>query len=227
MTENTIKEKFSMIMSMFWVFMRISPVTFGGGYAMMALVEREVVTKQKWLNEHEVRDLFSAAGSAPGGVAVNIAAFIGFRMAGIAGATAAVVGIALPTFFIVMALSFSYSAIEGHPLTAAALKGIHAAIVGLIGIAAYRMLQTAVFDKTTAGLSLTALLLLLVFKMNPIYIIITGLVIGMIIVQAKQKMGVTIQTEKQEEQNKQVNQVKEPTQQKLPLSSQDKTNMRM
>ncbi|MGI2297133.1 chromate transporter [Paenibacillus sp. GXUN7292] len=191
-----MKDKISMVIQLFWLFMKIGPVTFGGGYAMMALVEREVVTKRSWLNEREISDLFSVAGSAPGGVAVNVAAFIGYRLAGALGATAAVIGIALPTFAIVLALSLSYSAIEGHPLVESALKGIHAAIIGLIAVAAHRMMKSALFDKTTVAVSLAALVLLIIFHLNPIYIILCGLVIGIIIVNVKKKLGIPVQTEK-------------------------------
>jgi len=191
-----MKDKMQMVIQLFWLFLKIGPVTFGGGYAMMALVEREVVTKRSWLNDREIGDLFSVAGSAPGGVAVNVAAFIGFRLAGSLGATAAVVGIALPTFLIVLALSLSYSAIAGHPLVEAGLKGVHAAIIGLIAVAAHRMMKTALFDKSTVAVSLTALVLLIIFHMNPIYIILCGLIIGIIIVNVKKKLGIEVQTEK-------------------------------
>ncbi|MFD2115524.1 chromate transporter [Paenibacillus yanchengensis] len=191
-----MKAKLKLIVQLFLVFLRIGPVTFGGGYAMMALVEREIVTKRKWLSEQEMSNMLAVAGSAPGGVAVNIAAFIGYKLGGSIGATAAVLGIAMPTFVIVLLLSLVYGQIQDHPLVISAMKGIQAAITGLIAVAAYRMYRTAVFDKATFTVATTALALLLIFRMNPIYLIIAGILVGLLIVKVKKQLGLNIATER-------------------------------
>lgn len=129
----------------FWTFFKIGPATFGGGYAMIPVIEREVVGKKQWISENELSEVLSIAGSAPGGIGVNASAFIGYRRAGIRGASAAVIGITFPTFFI---LSL-FMQIELNTKIAAALQGIHYAIVGLIVIAAIKMGKSALFDKTT------------------------------------------------------------------------------
>ncbi|QHT61043.1 chromate transporter [Paenibacillus lycopersici] len=171
------------------VFTKIGPSTFGGGYAMMPVIEREIVGKRQWLDEAEMATMMSLAGSAPGGVAVNSAAFVGYRKAGIAGAIASVAGITLPALVFVIALSAAYMLYGSNPKLDAAMKGIHGAVIALIVLAAYRMAKAAVIDKTTAGVAIATVLLQVILKINPIYIIAAGLFAGMAIVKGKELLG--------------------------------------
>lgn len=187
----------SLLFQLFWVFLRISPVTFGGGYAMIPLIEREISHKRKWLDEEEMDDILSLAGAAPGGVGVNAAAFIGYRLGGGLGVTAAVAGITLPTFIITCLLSSIYSQFADHPKVIAAMKGIHGAVIALIVTAAFRMAKNALFDKTTAVTAILVLAVLLGSGINPVYAIFFGLFIGFILLQVKQLLGIEIRTERE------------------------------
>ncbi|WP_053372401.1 chromate transporter [Paenibacillus sp. FJAT-27812] len=177
------------LFELFWTFFCIAPASFGGGYAMLPAIEKEVVDKRGWLDRAEMNNLISIASSAPGGVGVNAAAFIGYRHAGVYGSAAAVAGITLPTFGIVCILSFVYGWFDEYPKVIAALKGIHAAIVALIVVAAFKIAQTSLVDKTTIGIALSTLGLLLFTDINPTFIIVTGLFAGIILVKAKESMG--------------------------------------
>jgi Chromate transport protein ChrA len=190
------KERLHILAQLFSVFVRIGPSTFGGGYAMMPVIEREVVEKRKWIAEKDLADIVSLAGSAPGGVGVNAAAFIGYRKAGIPGAAMAVVGVTLPTFIIVIVLSLFYLKFQDNPKLEAALKGVHGAVVALIVMAAYRMAKAAIFDKATAVLAALAVLTLLVFPVTPLIIVAAGIVMGIILIRAKEKIGLKADTEK-------------------------------
>ncbi|AZN39761.1 chromate transporter [Paenibacillus albus] len=174
---------------LFAIFTKIGPSTFGGGYAMIPIIEREIVGKRQWLDESELADMLSLAGSAPGGVAVNSAVFVGYRKAGIAGAIASVIGITLPALLIVIALSLVYVLYGAHPKLVAALKGIHGAVIALILMAAYRMAKAAVIDKTTAVVAIATVLLQVLLKINPIYIIVIGLFAGIAIIKGKEFLG--------------------------------------
>lgn len=189
--------KISLLFRLFWVFLRIGPVTFGGGYAMIPMIEREVSEKRNWLSKEEMDDILSLAGAAPGGVGVNAAAFIGYRLAGGLGAIAAIVGITLPTFVIVCLLSTIYVQLADQPKVAAAMKGIHAAVIALIVVAAYRMAKSAIFDKATAATALVVLVVLLFTGINPLYAILAGLFIGFIILQIKGWLGFDLRMEKE------------------------------
>ncbi|WP_339314195.1 chromate transporter [Paenibacillus sp. FSL R10-2734] len=189
--------KLSLLFQLFWVFVRIGPVTFGGGYAMIPMIEREISAKRKWLGEEEMDEILSLAGAAPGGVGVNAAAFIGYRLAGVKGAIAAIAGITIPTFMIVCVLSAVYSQLAEEPKVIAAMKGIHGAVIALILVAAYRMAKNAIFDKTTAVTAIVIPIVLLVFGINPIYVIAVGLIIGFVFLPIKQLLGLQVRTEKE------------------------------
>jgi chromate transporter len=184
------------LLELFWAFVCIGPATFGGGYAMIPVIEREVVGKRGWFDSTEMNDLLSIAGSAPGGVGVNAAALIGYRIGGVLGASAAVAGITLPTFGIVFALYFAYGWFDEYPKAIAALKGIHSAIIALILVAAYKVAKTSLVDKTTIGVAVVTLTILFFTEINPAFIIIAGLLIGIILVKVKEWLGMRVSMEK-------------------------------
>ena len=187
----------TVLRDLFWSFARIGPITFGGGYAMIPSIEREAVTKRGWIDEREMSDLLSVAGSVPGGVGVNVSAYIGYRLAGIPGAVASVIGITLPTFLIVLALSLLYHRFEGHPKLEAAMLGIHGAILGLICVSAYRMAKNSMFDFSTWILGIGAFVFLLVSGASPLYLVLSSAAVGAAIVFVKPLLGLRVRTEKQ------------------------------
>lgn len=184
-----------LLWSIFCVFFKIGPSTFGGGYAMIATIEEEIVRKKRWMNEAEMGDMISVSGSAPGGVAVNSATFIGYRLGGVAGAVAAVIAITLPTFLIVFLLSGLRLLFKDNVKVEAALKGIHAAVVALIIVAAGKMWKASVLDAVTFALVAVSLALLLFTQIHPFYLIVGGLTAGVLVVQYNQKRGKSIVTE--------------------------------
>lgn len=181
---------------LFWSFLKVGPSSFGGGYAMMPAIEREVVEKRKWMKEEEMAEILSLASTAPGGVGVNAAAFVGYQKAGFLGAVAAVAGITLPTFLIVIILSLAFLFWKDEPKVKAALQGIHSAVIALILMAAHRMAKVAVFDVATSCVTAGALLILLFTDINPFYVILLGLIIGVIVVKGKEWIGLEARTER-------------------------------
>ncbi|MFC3345508.1 chromate transporter [Paenibacillus abyssi] len=192
-------ERLTKLLELFWAFLQIGPSTFGGGYAMIPVIEREIVGKRRWISEDEMADMVSLAGSAPGGVGVNAAAFVGYRVAGVAGAVSAVIGITLPTFLIILVLSVFYMVFQDHPKVEAALKGIHGAIIALIILAAYRMAKASIIDKTTTVLLIVTVGLLLFAAIHPIYVIMLGIAAGILLVRIKERLGIKVFMEKQPE----------------------------
>lgn len=187
----------SLLLPLFWNFFKIGPAAFGGGYAMIPLIEREAVTRRGWVEQKEMDDLLSLAGSAPGGVGINAAAVIGYRLAGIPGAISAVAGISLPTFIIVFILSLVYTAFQDFHKVQAALQGIQGAVIALIVLAAIRMAKSALFDATTIGIAVVTVALLLFTRIDPVSIIIVGLFVGIVFIQLKRALGLNIHTEKE------------------------------
>ncbi|MGG4187230.1 chromate transporter [Paenibacillus peoriae] len=191
-----------LIWQIFCVFFKIGPSTFGGGYAMIATIEQEIVHKKGWMNQEEIGDMVSISGSAPGGVAVNSAAFIGYRLGGIPGAVTAVTAITLPTFIIVFLLSLLSAIFKDNVKVEAALKGIHAAVISLIIVAAFKMWKTSILDAATLLIAVVTVALLLFTSIHSFYLILGGPIAGIVVVLSKRKCGMTVRTEKAQTEEK-------------------------
>ncbi|MCH1640767.1 chromate transporter [Paenibacillus timonensis] len=189
-------KRMKQIGQIFVVFLKIGPSTFGGGYAMIATIEREIVHRKGWMSREEIGDMVSISGSAPGGVAVNSAAFIGYRLGGVIGAVAAVTAITMPTFLIVFLLSALSAMYKDNAKVAAALKGIHAAVVALIIVAAAKMWKSSVLDTATLVIMALAVAALLLTGIHSVYLILGGPIAGIAIVFVKKKCGMVVRTEK-------------------------------
>ena len=118
----------------FRTFFRIGIFTLGGGYAMIPLIEEEVVNRHKWVAKEEMLDLIAIAQSCPGVFAINIATFVGYKLKQTKGALAATVGTALPSFLIILAIAIFFSAFKENRIIAAMFRGIRPAVVALIAI---------------------------------------------------------------------------------------------
>ncbi|MBM4761855.1 chromate transporter [Bacillus sp. B15-48] len=189
------------LFQIFWSFLKIGPVTFGGGYAMIPLIEREVVVKRKWVKTEDVADIFALAESVPGAIGINSATFIGHRIAGVRGAIAAMIGILLPTFLIVILLSIIFLFLQGNPKMDAAFVAIRSSIVALIVYAAVKIGKTAIIDKTTIGVVAATVLFLLFIHVHPVLVILSGGFLGIVLVKLKRKLGF-MNSRKEEEQKK-------------------------
>ena len=191
-----------LLSSLFVTFLKMSPVTFGGGYAMIPVIEREVVDQHGWLKSEEVADVFAVAGSVPGAVAVNSAIFIGYRIAGVTGAVAALLGICLPTFCIVIGLTAFYTVMKDNAKVEAAFTAIRATVVALIVYAAIKIGKTAIVDIATGVLTVAAIALLIFGSgyIHPAWLIVIGAAAGMIIVKIREHFGKPAKLPKQDEQ---------------------------
>ncbi|WP_199620027.1 chromate transporter [Paenibacillus alkalitolerans] len=191
----TIAKRWRKLPSIFLTFCKIGPITFGGGYAMIPLIEKEVVDRRRWLKTEDVSDVFAVAQSIPGAVAINSATFIGYRLAGIPGAVTAMCGVLLPTFLIVLMLSAAFLQFRDLPLVEAAFEGIRAAIVAVICYAGYRIGKTAVLDKTTLGVVVGTVLLLLFVNVHPVIVILSGFFLGIAAVAVRSWLGLQTKLE--------------------------------
>jgi len=178
---------FKLLLEIFLTFFKISPFTFGGGFAMIPIFEKEMVEKKKWIDSENIIDIFTVAQSVPGAIAVNSATFIGYHLAGIPGALAAVLGIVTPTFAIIVGLALLLTSFQNNPYVQAALKGIRPTVVALIAIAAYRMGKTSIKDKTSWVICIAAGCILFIFKsINIIFLILSAALIGIAIFKIRQ-----------------------------------------
>lgn len=185
-----------LLMQLFWSFVRVAPTAFGGGYAMLPVIEREAVNRRGWTDKETLNDLLSLAAAAPGGVGINAAAAIGFRVAGSLGSVSAVLGMTLPTFGLVLVLGLGFSLVAEQAKAIAALQGIQGGIVGLIAMAAWRMGKAAVFDTSTLIILAGTLASLILTSLHPGWLIAGGLCIGSVVIAGKGWLGMAWRLER-------------------------------
>ncbi|RKN86448.1 chromate transporter [Paenibacillus ginsengarvi] len=186
----TKETTWSGLWAIFWTFCRIAPITFGGGYAMIPVLEREAVHKRRWIKQEDVADVLAVSQTIPGAVALNAASFVGYRVAGVAGAITAVIGMMLPTFLIVIGLSILLLTFNDNPKVAAALQGMKPAVIAMIVFAGFRMVKTSIVDKSTIVFAVIAALLLLLTTLSPILVIVIGAAAGLGVGTWKVKHGI-------------------------------------
>ena len=153
------------LVAIFLSMLKIGCFAFGGGYAIIALLENEFISKRKWIDHDEFLDVVAIAESTPGPIAINVATYIGYKQKGVWGAVIATVGMCLPSFVIMYLVSLFYEQFMEIALVAAAFKGIQICVVYLIASAALKMLKKmkktplniAVFSITCIGMILFTL----------------------------------------------------------------------
>ena len=128
-------------LQLFVSFFRVGLFTFGGGYAMLPLLEREAIDRRRWATREEILDLYGLAQIAPGVIAVNTATFLGQRLAGLPGAVAATAGMIAPSVLVILAVAALLGQHQAHPLVAATFAGIRAGVGGLIVATAWRIVR--------------------------------------------------------------------------------------
>ena len=171
------------IPTLFFTMLKIGLFTFGGGYAMIALLENEFVTKRGWLEQEEFLDVAAIAESTPGPIAINSATYIGFKQAGILGSVVATLGMTLPSFCIIYAISLFFDAFLSLTAVACAFRGIQIAVLYLILSAGLRMLkkmEKTPFSWAVLLLTLIGMVTLTLFsvKLSTIVYILAGGVAG-------------------------------------------------
>jgi len=175
------KNEIKLLLEIFLAFFKIGSFTFGGGYAMMPLIEKEVVNNKNWVKEEEIIDVFAVSQSLPGAIAINSSTFIGYKIAGKKGATVATLGVILPSLMIITIIAAFFTKFQHNQYVRAAFAGIRPTIVGLILLAAIKIGKNSIKDKLGIVVALLSAILVTFTDIQAIYIIIGGAVIGLII----------------------------------------------
>lgn len=139
--------KLAVIFQLFLVFLKIGAFTFGGGYAMLPLIRRELGERRSWLEPEELTDMLAIAQSAPGVIAINAATFTGYRIAGFGGAAAAILGATLPSLIVIMLVATFFLTIQDNPIVNHVFHGLRPTVFALIGIAAWQVGRSVFFPK--------------------------------------------------------------------------------
>jgi len=168
------------VLKLFLTMLKIGLFTFGGGYAMIALLENEFVSKNKWIEKDEFLDMVAISESTPGPIAINAATYIGYRLAGVFGSLAATVGVCIPSFVIIYVISLFFDAFLSLTYVAYAFKGIQIGIIYLILSAGLKMLkglEKNAFNIVILTATVAVMVLFSVFAVSfsaVFYILISG-----------------------------------------------------
>lgn len=164
MKHNTPAQEAKSLGTLFFTFFKIGLFTFGGGYAMIALLEEEFIQRRKWLDKDEFLDMAAIAESTPGPVAINSATYLGYKLAGVPGAATATVAVCLPSFLIIYAISLFFEQFTQLTVIANAFKGIQICVIYLIFSAGVRMLKA--LDKSPFATGVLAAVMLVMVGLS-------------------------------------------------------------
>ena len=161
-----------MLFQLFYIFFKIGAFTIGGGYAMIPLIEAEIVTKKGWVAKEDFLDLLAIAQSAPGVFAVNIAIFIGYRLRGVRGCIVTALGAILPSFLIILCIALFFLRFKENPTVEAIFRGIRPAVVALIAAPTFNSAKAAKINRYTIWIPIISALLIWLLGFSPIWIIL-------------------------------------------------------
>lgn len=158
--------------STFSTFFKIGMFTLGGGYAMIPIIEEEVVNKHQWVSKEDMLDLIAIAQSCPGVFAINISIFIGYKLRKTRGALVTALGTALPSFLIILAIAIFFHQFEDNKVMAAMFRGIRPAVVALIAVPTFNLAKSAHLNRYTLWIPIVSALAIWLLGVSPIWIII-------------------------------------------------------
>ena len=167
------------LLQLFWAFFKIGAFTFGSGYAMIPMIEKEVVDRRKWFEKNEFYDQFALASSAPGPFALNTAVFVGYKLKGWWGSLFAVLGAVIPSFVIILVIAIYLTEFSDNRYVVAAFKGIRPAVIALIAVPFINMLKRLPWYFMVLGVAVAGVICYL--GISPIWFILAGAVIGVVL----------------------------------------------
>ena len=167
-----------MLLKLFWSFFKIGLFTFGGGYAMVPLIEREVIDRRGWVRREDFLDLLTVAQSSPGPIALNTSVFVGYKLHGFLGATAAISGIVVPAFAVIYMVAVFFADIRDNEVVEAAFRAMRPAVVALI-IAPIAGLARGM-NAWLMGVAAAVALLVWGAGISPVYVLIAGAAAGLL-----------------------------------------------
>jgi chromate transporter len=173
-----------MYLTLFITFFKIGMFTIGGGYAMLPLIQREVVDRG-WINKEDFIDLFSMAQSLPGIFAVNISIFVGYKLKKIKGGIVCALGTILPSFLIILLIALFFTGVKDNVWVERAFKGLRPAVVALIAVPCLTTARSIKLSRKTMVIPVTAALLIWLVGVSPVWIILASIIGGILYNQFK------------------------------------------
>ena len=165
-------------LKLFTTFFKIGAFTFGGGWAMISLLEKDIVDRNRWIEKEEFLDLLAISQSLPGIMAVNVAISVGYKLSKLKGSIFAALGTILPSFLIILAIAMAFTGFQDHPVVVRIFQGIRPVVVALIAVPMLQMALKANKTWWMWGMSAVTLLLVAFLNVSPVYILIVTIVVS-------------------------------------------------
>lgn len=169
------------LIDLFMIFFRMGAFTFGGGYAMLPLIQKEIVEKRGWATDEEVLDYYAIGQVTPGIIAVNTATFIGYKLRGVIGGIVATMGMVAPSIIVITIIAMFLDNFIEYKIIQHAFGGIRIIVVALIAHTVYKMAKQAVKDKITLGIFIFGFLAVAFLPISPVWVIIAAAAIGILV----------------------------------------------
>jgi chromate transporter len=176
-----------MLLQLFTTFFKIGLFSFGGGFAMIPLIQREVIEKRKWIDEKDFVDMLVLAQSTPGPIAVNTAVFVGYKTRGVVGAIATTLGTVLPSFIVILLLALFFAEVRDNRYVDAAFRAMRPAVVALIVAPLMGLLRGMKWYLMSVAAAVAVLVWW--FGVSPVYFIAVGVVVGVVIAVVNGRKG--------------------------------------
>jgi len=178
------KSRAALLWDLFITFFKIGAFTIGGGLAMLPIIEREIVDNKQYISKEEIVDAFAISQSLPGVIAINSAFYIGYRIAGIAGAVVTAIGVILPSFISILAIAILFDTVSGNVYVSKALTGIKAGVAGVIAVTVVRLGKSVIKDWFALILAVLAFAVTTWLDVSIVFIIAAGALAGYLYYQA-------------------------------------------
>ncbi len=176
------------LFEIFMVFLKIGTFTIGGGYAMLPIIQNEIL-KRKWISEDELPNIIALSQSAPGILSVNISIFAGHKLRGLKGSIIATIGTSLPSFIIILLIASLFTGYQNNPTIVSIFKGIRPVVISLIIVPMIKLAKKNNKNLLSWLISIGALIAVSFLNISPIYILLVIMVLTFIVMYIKEKSG--------------------------------------
>ena len=176
-----------LLFELFWAFAKVGALTFGGGYAMLPIIQREVAEKKGWTTEEELMDYYAIGQCTPGVIAVNTATFVGQKLAGTVGGVIATVGVVFPSMIIITLIAALVNSFSDLAYVKNAFAGVRICVCVLIANAVVKLWKKVVVDKVTLGIFLVVLAGSIFLDVSPVVFVVLAGVVGALLADMRRK----------------------------------------
>lgn len=175
------------LLKLFTAFFKVGLFTFGGGYAMLPMLQREIVDRHHWVTEEEVLDYYAIGQCTPGVIAVNTATFVGAKLRGAVGGAVATVAVVTPSLLIITIISTVLQSFSGYAVVQHAFSGIRVAVAALVVVSVWKLYKKNVKKVLANGIFAGSLLLVAVFDLSPVWIVLMCIMFGFFLAYRQRK----------------------------------------